>query len=194
MARKLPTASLLARVKREAKALARGAGVPHSTGLEEAARAAGYPSWFELQQAVKQAADATQPPAATPLPIDPALPDAFFSTPNQERSPAELDAWWDRPFAQTQADGQLVVRCLDGGAWDRPTYYGCAPSVTEAEVLAAVKLRAWRERRAAPVLSILPSGRFAVLRMAQRPDDEDVVLQECASPEDAREVIERLAR
>ena len=92
MARKRPTATLLARVKREAKALARGTGVPHSTGLEEVARAAGYASWFELQQAVKQAADATQPPAAAPLAIDPALPDAFFSTPNQDRSPAELDA------------------------------------------------------------------------------------------------------
>lgn len=193
MTHKRPTATLLARVKREAKALARGTGVPHSIGLEEAARAAGYPSWFALQQAVRTA-DAAQPLAVAPLPIDPVLPDAFFSTPNEERSPVELDAWWDRPFVQTQADGQLVVRCLDGGAWDRPTYYGCAPSVTEAQVLAAEKLRAWQARRAAPVLSILPGGRFAVLRMAQRPDGEDVVLVECLSPEDAREAIERLAR
>ncbi len=33
------------------------------------------------------------------IPLDPKLPKAFDATPNEARSKAQLDQWWDRPTA-----------------------------------------------------------------------------------------------
>lgn len=54
---------------------------------------------------------------------------SFYDTANERRSETELSTWWMRPYAVTQPDGRLDVRCLDGGAWDRPTFYGTVSSV-----------------------------------------------------------------
>ncbi len=51
------------------------------------------------------------------IPLDPVLPKNFDCTPNEKRSKAQLDAWWDHPYGVTQPDGKIVVYCLNGGAW-----------------------------------------------------------------------------
>ena len=94
--------------------------------------------------------------------LNPALPDNFFSTPNEDRSESEISEWWDRPFiketrfsfqgTQTQrpdadqlrqvqqnqwlarwpSGSRFDVWILDGGAWDRPTNRGSFASLEEA--------------------------------------------------------------
>jgi len=49
-----------------------------------------------------------------------------------------------RPFAITRSDGLRAVRCPDGGAWDRSTWYGIANDMDEARKLAATKLATWQ--------------------------------------------------
>jgi hypothetical protein len=109
--------------------------------------------------------------------INPALPEDFDNTPNDERSHKETAFWWNRPFiltdtldlksyddyiarARENADPELgfiwvereewnadqmlhkrnwlhhfpsgtryMVRCLDGGAWDRSTNWGVFPTL-----------------------------------------------------------------
>lgn len=53
------------------------------------------------------------------IPLDSKLPKAFDATPNEARSKAQLDQWWDRRYGLTRPDGRIEVRCLNGGAWDR---------------------------------------------------------------------------
>lgn len=43
------------------------------------------------------------------IPLDPVLPKNFDCTPNEKRSKAQLDAWWDHPYGVTQPDGKIVV-------------------------------------------------------------------------------------
>ena len=67
----------------------------------------------------------------TAILIDPELPPDFYCTPNNERSPEEIEAWWCVPYIHT--DGELFnVRRLDGGAWDRPTNHGVFDTLDEA--------------------------------------------------------------
>lgn len=35
------------------------------------------------------------------IPLDPVLPKNFDCTPNEKRSKAQLDAWWDHPYGVT---------------------------------------------------------------------------------------------
>lgn len=66
--------------------------------------------------------------------INPVLPEQFGCTPNEDR-PGSHDPYWDRPYIQvaSRPDGDhVVVRCLDGGAWDRPTMLGHFPTIEEA--------------------------------------------------------------
>jgi len=63
--------------------------------------------------------------------IDPELPEEFDMTPNDERSEAEIEEWWDVPFVESRGNG-YVVRCLDGGAWDRATTKGFFDTLDEA--------------------------------------------------------------
>lgn len=86
------------------------------------------------------------------IPINPKLPTDFDGTPNDDR-PASHMRWWGRPYIQTFtaddlgfSDKALLtkwfaawptgtrydVRCLDGGAWDRPTCLGMFGSLDAA--------------------------------------------------------------
>lgn len=179
--RQRPTLTLLSKIKREAKASVRGTGITHTEALEQQARAAGYDSWHHLQQAAAQLVEAD----VIDFPVDPHLTANFDCTPNDERSRKELDAWWDRPYAVTDSDGRLQVRCLDGGAWDRSSSYGIAENLAEARELATRKLAEWKALRSRPVAVMTEDGHVLVVRRASRPDQEDEVLYEAADFEDA---------
>ncbi|CAM5289122.1 hypothetical protein ATER59S_00509 [Aquamicrobium terrae] len=82
------------------------------------------------------------------IPLDPKLPKAFNATPNDARSKAQLDQWWDRPYGLTLSDGRIEVRCLNGGAWDRSTHLGVAENYDVACALAESKQAAGRRTTA----------------------------------------------
>lgn len=125
--------------------------------------------------------------------IDPVLPDGFYNTPNEARSFEDIQLWWDKPYAVKRPDGKYDVRCLDGGAWDRPTFYGIADTVEEATALANQKLEAWRQMRASPKVHI-DGAKIEVCRMAQSPLEEITVLATFDSIEDANAFIEKTAQ
>ncbi|EAT3775076.1 DNA-binding protein [Salmonella enterica] len=110
------------------------------------------------------------------IPLDPKLPANFDNTPNDARSKAQLDTWWDHPYGITQPDGSILVRCLNGGAWDRSTVLGKATSYEEACVLAEEKQAEWVKRRMKPVMSFSLNPPYELIRMPQRPDQEPVIV------------------
>ncbi len=169
-----PTATLIARIKRKAKQLAASGEISHSEALERLAVAAGYQDWHALLRAQPATVREVEPSVAT-LPLDPPLRPDFDSTPNDERDEAEIVAWWDRPYAQTRRDGSLEVRCLDGGAWDRSTWYGVAPDMAAAVKLANEKLAWWRKARARPV-TMFDGDTISIVRMPSRPREDHQVL------------------
>ena len=66
--------------------------------------------------------------------INPLLPDNFSSCPNEER-PESHRFWWYRPYIVTRPSAEKTVfwvECLDGGAWDRPTWWGEADTLEAA--------------------------------------------------------------
>ncbi len=63
--------------------------------------------------------------------INPPLRAGFYSTPNERRSKTELKRWWCNPFVESNGD-RFEVRCLDGGAWDRPTFYASYNNLNDA--------------------------------------------------------------
>ena len=79
------------------------------------------------------------------VPIAPKLPANFSDTPNGLRPQKHL-AWWLVPFIELDRGERMGpdwlkhwpsgtrydVRCLDGGAWDRPTCWGMFASLQEA--------------------------------------------------------------
>lgn len=77
------------------------------------------------------------------IPLDPKLPANFDITPNDKRSKSQLDAWWDHPYGLTQPDGKIMVRCLNGGSWDRSSFLGVADTYDEACELAEKKQAEW---------------------------------------------------
>lgn len=91
--------------------------------------------------------------------VDPILPENFSSTRNESR-PARQLAWWDVPYIEIQTDDnpQFVaawkgntrydVRCLDGGAWDRPTCWGMFATLAEAVALAKGGKAVWNRSEA----------------------------------------------
>lgn len=176
---KTPTDTLLDKARRAAKSLARSDAMTHSEALEREAIGAGYRSWRDLvaANALWKGRDG-KPAANESLPLDPALPDGFYDTANEERSAQEISTWWDRPYVVTRPDGSLDVRCLDGGAWDRPTFYGTAPDMVAAVELAARKLAAWRSFRDGPVAMMLEDGQMQAVRMPSRPGEDVEVLSE----------------
>ncbi len=105
------------------------------------------------------------------IPLDPRLPKTFDATPNDARSKAQLDAWWDRPFGITLSDGRIEVRCLNGGAWDRSTHLGIADNYDAACALAEAKQAEWLKFRERPSVC-LDADQIFVIRQAQRPDEE----------------------
>jgi len=142
--KKPPTATQLAKLKRAAKKITGASSATHSEALDQVSRAAGYSDWHEVTQLHKTV-------DKDDLPVDPPLPRKFDDTPNEERSKKELDRWWLRPFARTNSDGSYEVRCLDGGAWDRSTWYGVAKDLPAARELARAKLARWNEFRDRPM-------------------------------------------
>lgn len=181
------TATAVEKMRRWAKAHARDTSISYNQALEQAARDAGFASWHEVQAAIK-AAEAS--PALLDLPIDPALPPNFDSTANERRSKAELDSWWLRPFAQSRPDGGLDVRCLDGGAWDRATYYGTAKDLDEAREIARTKLAAWQAIRDRPV-AMLGESVYLLILEPNRPGMPRPVLFAAGSQDDLKQVLAR---
>ncbi len=111
------------------------------------------------------------------IPLDPALRAGFDETSNDQRSKAELDAWWDHPFGRTRPDGRIDVRCLNGGAPDRSSALGLADSYDEACALAEEKQANWVRQREQPIPSCR-DGKIIMVRQPQRPDEQEVILGE----------------
>ncbi|VAE21712.1 Uncharacterised protein [Enterobacter hormaechei] len=118
------------------------------------------------------------------IPLDPQLPANFDNTPNDKRSTNQLDCWWDHPYGITQANGKIMVRCLNGGAWDRSTALGIADSYDEACLLAASKQAEWVARRAEPIFLFSIDPPFVLVRQPQRPDHDQVIIAEFATKEE----------
>jgi hypothetical protein len=78
------------------------------------------------------------------IPVNPKLPRDFDNTPNGERPKSHMK-WWDRPYIVTEKNNRWPggvrydLRCLDGGAWDRSTCWGCFATLDEA--IAAARAR-----------------------------------------------------
>jgi hypothetical protein len=180
------TGTAVEKMRRWAKKHARDAALPYGQALELAAREAGYASWHDLQGALKAAV----PQVADELPLDPKLPPDFDQTPNETRSNAELDAWWLRPFVQSRPDGAFDVRCLDGGAWDRATYYGAARDMDEAREIAHEKLERWLKMRDRPAMLLL-DGCVLLTLEPNRPGMPRPVLFAGATQDSAADFLRR---
>lgn len=180
------TKTLVAHLKREAKRRSRIERRTHSALLEQLAGEHGYASWSLLVAALPDDSPAQirrNLAAADRLydarldfsvPIDPVLPADFDSTPNERRSPEQIKQWWDRPFARRLPDGRLDVRCLDGGAWDRSTWYGTAGTHEEARAIARQKLTEWLRLRRREIHTMDEDGRMWLARMPRRMGAESV--------------------
>lgn len=104
------------------------------------------------------------------IPLDPKLPANFDNTPNEKRSKSQINAWWDHPYGITQPDGKIMVRCLNGGAWDRSSFLGMADSYDEACALAETKQKAWVDMRSQPTFMYSLEPPFTLIQQPQRPD------------------------
>jgi hypothetical protein len=185
---KTPTATAIAKMKREARKRARASGDSYQRELEQLASARGYASWREVVRLA--AATASIPRPLESLPLDPKLRPRFDDTPNEKRTAAELDTWWMRPFGRTLAEGAIEVRCLDGGAWDRSTFYGVARSLEEAQELAARKLAKWREFLDTPMSFLGEDGVSHIALQADRPGQPLVILHTLAPGESAADWLD----
>jgi hypothetical protein len=97
--------------------------------------------------------------AVNGVPINPVLPADFGNTNNDDR-PDRHRVWWDVPyievyesnhpkFVEAWPEGaRYDVRCLDGGAWDRPTCWGMFATLEEA-LACAGKGPAWLQPKEA---------------------------------------------
>ncbi len=64
--------------------------------------------------------------------INPNLPKHFYSTENSRRSKTQLKRWWCNPFVIGYEVEEYSVWCLDGGAWDRPTFHAQYENIDDA--------------------------------------------------------------
>ena len=90
------------------------------------------------------------------IPVCPALPAAFSHTDNEKRPKAHR-LWWDTPYIEIYlgtdqewlkswpSGARYDVRCLDGGAWDRPTSWGMFGTLPEA-IACAKAGPTWRQQ------------------------------------------------
>lgn len=173
---KKPTASLLTAMTRHAKQRAKATNTPHNATLEDVARQHGFQSWHSVMRLHKAAAAITVPANVLHLPLDPVLPAGFDDTQNEDRSDAEIERWWMRPFAITRSDGLYEVRCLDGGAWDRSTWYGIAKDMDDARKLAATKLTTWQSFMGTPTMTTEDGEGYLLTVEPLRPGFSRVVL------------------
>jgi hypothetical protein len=127
----------------------------------------------------------------TPIPINPDLPSHFFNMLHMDRSEAEIKQWWDQPFAQRDSSGSLSVYCLDGGTEERPTFYGTAATVEEANELATRKLTEWRAFRSRPYITG-DGATVSVVRNPQVPRGKVEILATFVDSKKAQEYIDRL--
>lgn len=66
--------------------------------------------------------------------VDPLLPAGFSNLHNDDR-PESHRFWWCRPYILTKPSDDKTrywVECLDGGCWDRPTWWGEADTLEAA--------------------------------------------------------------
>ncbi len=125
------------------------------------------------------------------IPLDPVLPKEFDNTPNDARSKAQLDAWWDHPYGVTHTSGQIHVRCLNGGSGDRSSLLGIADSYEDACALAEAAQAKWVSRREEPIFKVIGDGTFALVRPAQRPDADEITIETFTSLEEAQKYMNR---
>lgn len=111
------------------------------------------------------------------IPINPTLPKNFDITPNEKRSKAQLDAWWDHPYC-VESDGKYHVYCLNGGAWDRPTFLGQTDTYDDACELAERRQAEWVQRRSEPIFFHSFEPPFQMIRQPQRPDQDATLVVE----------------
>lgn len=172
------TQTALARMRRAAKELARSSGLAYTAALDRSAQAEGFTNWNAARLA------AQTPPAVDgprlDLSVDPLLPPDFYNTPNEERSAQELADWWMRPYLVSIEGGRYDVRCLDGGAWDRPTFWGDADTLDAARALATSRLEQARRRQDTPVV-LLHDGAYLAVLHESRPGAPMAVLQAAAT-------------
>lgn len=110
------------------------------------------------------------------IPLDPKLPADFDNKSNDLRSKKQLDEWWDHPFGVTQPDGKIIVRCLNGGSWDRSTLLGVADNYEDACALAEKKQAEWVKTRSKPIFYHSFEPPFIMIQQPQRPDEESVIV------------------
>lgn len=63
--------------------------------------------------------------------VNPKLRAGFYCTDNNKRSDTEMRRWWCNPFVASRGNG-YGVECLDGGAWDRPTFHAYYDTLSQA--------------------------------------------------------------
>lgn len=162
------TLTKIAAMKREAKRLAKTSRVTHGQALEHLARQAGFSSWFEANESLKQATN-QQGKALLDIPVDPKLRCGFDNTPHEDRSDVEIAKWWMRPFAVTRPDGTFDVRCLCSGAWDRSVFWGLAADLDQVQMIASRKLAEWQSFMDTPIVLIAGADEFQMTIEALRP-------------------------
>ena len=184
--RKAPTDSLITRAKREAKRLT-SLELTYTQALDAQAVLAGYPDWRTLAMANGE----RNANHGSEFPLDPVLRPGFDNTPNEERSEKELETWWERPFIVTRQEGKFDVYCLDGGAWDRTTWYCTADSVAEAVRLGKEKLLSVRENRNTPVMTMRSGGGWDLVIYSQRPGVAPRLVEENVRAGDITAALEK---
>ena len=182
------TATLLQKIRRRARQLSRETGVPYTTAQDQVAREEGFASWRAASSPARDQNHVSEPDPTGDLPVDPQLPPDFDSTPNDARSDAELDAWWMRPYAVSLPEGGYAVRCLDGGAWDRSTFWGTAPDLAGARVIARRGLQQTQVRRNRAAV-LLGHDAYLVSIEEDRPRQPRPVLHTASTAEKASAAV-----
>lgn len=166
--RKPATDSLLNRIKRDAKKNT-STDKTYMQALNELSVEAGYNDWHDIARSNGE----RKINEIEPIPLDPVLPRYFDNTPNEDRPKAQLDKFWRKPFVLSRDDGAFDVRCLDGGAWDRSTFYGVEDTLEAARQLAVRKLDSWIEMMARPVVCMRGKDDLVdLMQFDHRPDGE----------------------
>lgn len=178
------TDSLLNRIKKEAKQQ-KSPDKTYMQALDELSAKAGYADW----RAIAQANGDRKGAHGDAILLDPVLPRNFDNRANEDRSTKELDQFWLRPFVLSTQEGKFEVRCLDGGCWDRSTWYGFAESLDGARQLARVKLAEWMAIMDRPVAMIRRDGLINLLQMNCRPDGQPTLYAEGLTQEEATRVL-----